>query len=147
MYLITQIIQNDLIITGIYNSWSITFQLNNVLDEALNRIIAIDSWKSHRQSNLQLKWNNLEILKWTTVKLKQIQKDIKQKSVTANNSSDNKISVNSESQIDIHDSFSFIWNDWSCWLAKKLYNSYKATELVNSVITMTLKMKIRAYQI
>lgn len=82
--------------------------MNDASDKALNSIIATDPWKSHRQSDLQLKWNNLKVLRQATAKLKQIQKDIKQESVAADNSSDNKIPVNDENQISIYDSFSFI---------------------------------------
>ena len=145
IYLIAQIVWNDLIITGIYNSWLITFQLNDVLNEALNRVIVTGPWKSCRWSDLQSEWNNFEILKWITAKLKQVQKNIKQKLVAADSSSDNKISVNSESQISIYDSFSFIWNGQSCWLAEELCDLYKAMELVDSVTTVVLKVEVRAY--
>ena len=97
MYLIMQIVWNDLIITRTYDSWSIIFQLDNASDKALNRVIATGPWKSHRQPDFQSEWNSLEVLRWATVKLKQVQKDIKQKLIAADSPSDNKISTNSES--------------------------------------------------
>ena len=79
------------------------------------------------------------------VKLKQIQKDIKQKSIATDNPSDNKISVNSESQINIHNSFPFIWDSQLYQLTEELCDLYKVMELINSVTTVVLKMKVRAY--